>query len=875
MTGRSLKSKIIFPSVVILLFLAFIMTFYSSFVFFRFSTALNNEIITVTSYNLGSYLEKYEHNSKTAAFSAAHLPDLISAVSERSTEKTFKALDDMVEFFDVSYFTVTDKDGYVLARTHEPSRYGDLIASMQNIEDALNGKVSTYYESGPFISLSVHTGAPVYDSSGGLIGVISAGVRLDKNESVDKLKQHFNADFSVFLGKTRIATTIMRNGERITGTQSGFDLPPDAFENGFAHFDYLDVMGESYSAFLHPIVNSKNEIFAMIAVGVSNSQLLGERNRLIINNAIICVVGLIVSFLILFHIISKLTKPINKLAALVADVTQGSLNIKGEKQENVPDEISSLSSDVVSLVEQLRDSANKAQMASITKSVFLANMSHEIRTPMNSIMGFSELALDDDIPQKTREYLIKILENTEGLLQIINDILDISKVESGKMDLEKIPFNIHELFTSCRTLVMPKAVEKGIMLHFFAEPSIGKMLLGDPTRMRQILVNLLSNAVKFTNTGTVNLYAEIKNMSENTVTMEFEVKDSGIGMTSEQIEKIFDPFTQAETGTTRQYGGTGLGLSITRNILELMGSSLLVESTPGLGSKFSFSLTFDTIDATEDDLYHKKVLLNELEKPVFSGEVLLCEDNPMNQQVICEHLTRIGLKTTVAWNGRIGFDMVRRRILSEKKQFDLIFMDIHMPVMDGIQAAKKIREADDNVPIIAMTANVMSDERTNYMNSGMLDCICKPFTSKELWHCLLKYLKPVNIEKKPEDKTAAQTEPEISSGAVFNTDNLLEADMEYQKALQEHFAKFYRNKFNEIIMSLETGDISCAHRLTHTLKGNAAQLGKTSLQNAALNVERNLKNGENLVSQEQLAILEKELNAVLNELDLINSANKQ
>jgi signal transduction histidine kinase/CheY-like chemotaxis protein len=846
------------------------MTVYSSIVFFRFSTILNNEIITVTSYNLGSYLEKYEHNTKMAAFSAAYLPDLISAVSERSTEKIFKALDGIVEYFDVSYFTVTDTEGYVLARTHMPSLYGDLIASMQNIEDALDGKISTYYESGAIIALSVHTGAPVYGSNGEIIGVISAGVRLDENESVDRLKQHFNADFSVFLGNTRIATTIVRNGERITSTQSEFNLSPDAFEEGFVYINYLDVMGESYNAFLHPIVNSKNEIFAMMVVGVSNSQLFKERNRLIINNTIICLVGLIVSFLILFQIVSRLTKPINRLAALVAGAAQGSLNIKDEKTEKMPDEISSLSSDVFSLVEQLRDSANKAQMASVTKSVFLANMSHEIRTPMNSIMGFSELALDDDIPQRTRDYLVKILENTEGLLQIINDILDISKVESGKMDLEKIPFNIHELFTGCRTLVMPKAVEKGIMLHFFAEPSIGKMLLGDPTRMRQILVNLLSNAVKFTNTGTVNLYAEIKNMSENTVTMHFEVKDSGIGMTSEQIEKIFDPFTQAETGTTRQYGGTGLGLSITRNILELMGSSLFVESTPGLGSKFSFTLTFDTLDATDDDLYHKKVLLNELEKPVFKGDVLLCEDNPMNQQVICEHLTRIGLKPTVAWNGRIGFDMIRRRILSEKKQFDLIFMDIHMPVMDGIQAAKQIREIDANIPIIAMTANVMADERNNYMNSGMLDCICKPFTSQELWHCLLKYLKPVNYENKPEEKT----ETESYSGAVFKTDDLLEADAEYQKTLQAYFVKSYRNKFNEIMTFLDAGDISSAHRLAHTLKGNAAQLGKKNLQNAALNVERNLRNGENHATKEQLAILENELNLVLDELELANSENK-
>jgi PAS domain S-box-containing protein len=286
-----------------------------------------------------------------------------------------------------------------------------------------------------------------------------------------------------------------------------------------------------------------------------------------------------------------------------------------------------------------------ALAASRSKSVFLANMSHEIRTPMNSIIGFAELSMDDQIPAKAREYIGKLLENAEGLLRIINDILDISKVESGKMELENIPFVLHDLFTSCRMLIMPKADEKGIKLHFYAEPSVGMMPLGDPTRLRQVLVNLLSNAVKFTNTGIVKLCAAVNDRTDKTVTIHFTIKDSGIGMTPEQIEKIFEPFAQAETGTTRKYGGTGLGLAITKNIIELMGGKLFVESTPGIGSKFSFDLTFNTIRINkEEEVFIKKPQLDDIEKPVFEGEVLLCEDNVMNQQVICEHLSRIGLK---------------------------------------------------------------------------------------------------------------------------------------------------------------------------------------------------------------------------------------
>ena len=488
----------------------------------------------------------------------------------------------------------------------------------------------------------------------------------------------------------------------------------------------------------------------------------------------------------------------------------------------------------------------EAEVMSLSKSAFLANMSHEIRTPMNSIMGFSELALDHAISPKTRDYLGKIRMNAEWLLQIINDILDISKIESGKMELENIPFDMHELFVSCRTLIMPKAVEKGIKLHFYAEPSVNKKPLGDPTRLRQVFVNLLSNAVKFTNTGMIKLLAEVKNTSRNTVTIYFEVKDSGIGMTSEQIKKVFDPFTQAETGTTRKYGGTGLGLAITRNIVEMMGGTLSVESVPGVGCKFSFEVTFDTIDVSSNEESDKKIVLNKIEKPFFEGEILLCEDNAMNQQIICEHLAKVGLKTVVAENGKIGVETVQDRMEKGGKQFDLIFMDMHMPVMDGLEAAAKILELDAGIPIVAMTANVMSDDREIYKASGMNDCVGKPFTSQELWRCLLKYFTPLNRQ----GESAAQ-------GA--------QNENELRHKLIAYFVKDNRTKFSEIAEALNADDIKLAHRLAHTLKGNAGQLGKILLQQAAANVENQLKDGNNLVTPQQMKILETELNAVIAE----------
>jgi len=495
----------------------------------------------------------------------------------------------------------------------------------------------------------------------------------------------------------------------------------------------------------------------------------------------------------------------------------------------------------------LEAALDTAKAASVSKSVFLANMSHEIRTPMNSIVGFSELALDCEASPKTRDYLKKILTNATWLLQIVNDILDISKIESGKMELECIPFDMHELFSSCRSLVLPKAVEKGIILHFYAEPSIGRRPLGDPTRLRQVFVNLLTNAIKFANSGMVKLLSDVKNMNDDSITIHFEIKDSGIGMTNEQIERIFDPFTQGESGTTRKYGGTGLGLAITRNIVERMGGKLSVESAIGIGSKFSFDLTFKTINISEEVKYERKPFI-DIEKPSFEGEILVCEDNAMNQMVICEHLSRVGIKSVIAENGKIAVDLVKERINNGEKHVDLIFMDIHMPVMDGIDASQKIIEFNLGIPIVAMTANVMSDDLDIYKKSGMRECLSKPFTSQELWRCLLNYFKPLGFESKKVEKISQET-----------------FDIEFLVSLQQLFIKYNRKKYDEILAALEGNDIKLAHRLAHSLRSNAGQIGLTNLQKTATDIE-NLIRDNGYASPQQLTILKTELNTSIAEL---------
>ena len=498
---------------------------------------------------------------------------------------------------------------------------------------------------------------------------------------------------------------------------------------------------------------------------------------------------------------------------------------------------------------ELKGAMEDAQAAAVSKAVFITNISHEIRTPMNSIIGFSELAMDSDIKPETRDYLNKIIENSNWLLTVINDILDMSKIEAGKIELECVPFELHEIFTRCQTLTMPKAIEKGLILHFYAEPTIGKKLLGDPTRLHQIFTNLLSNAIKFTNIGVVKLSSFITDSDEESCTVCFEIRDSGIGMTPEQIKKIFKPFTQGDSSTTRKYGGTGLGLAITKNLVELMGGKLTVESTAKIGSKFSFELTFKTIDLPDYKPVYETA--PDIEKPAFEGEVLICEDNIMNQRVIHEHLTRVGLTVTTATNGREGLEIVTARHNAGEKPFDLILMDIHMPVMDGLEATPRILDLHTGAPVAAMTANIMSDDMDIYKTIGMQDCIAKPFTSQELWRFLLKYLTPVEKEA-----------PDIQDPAVENDEGL-------QKQLLLDFSRDNRSKYSEIVRALDTDDIKLAHRLAHNLKNNAALIKRPGLQKVAAEIEAALKDGENNVSGGKIYILKTELNTALEAIDKI------
>ena len=493
---------------------------------------------------------------------------------------------------------------------------------------------------------------------------------------------------------------------------------------------------------------------------------------------------------------------------------------------------------------QIKQALVDAKAASAAKSDFIANTSHEIRTPMNSIIGYSELALDDIIPSNTREYLNKILTNSKWLLNIINDIMDISKIESGVLQLDTVPLDISEVLASGRLSVAHQALEKGLELDVYTDIPSGCRLLGDPVKLTQICINLLSNAVKFTESGQVKCAVITVNKGPDSHTLLFEVTDTGIGMTPEQVSKIFEPFVQANTSTTRKYGGTGLGLAIARHFISAMAGELQVESKVGDGSRFFFELTFPTIDPLDNTPRVNMVLeKDEYFRPRFGrGEILIVEDNEMNQGVICDHLKRVGLTPIVANNGKEAVDMVNDRIKEGKRPFDLIFMDLHMPVMDGMEATDLISKAGTGAPIIAMTASIMTGAFESFRSRGFDSHVSKPFTTQELYKTLIKYIEPAN----------SISDDEMGEGSAFHKNLLIQ------------FTKSNRNTCENIERAVEAGDFKTAHRLAHSLKSNAGFIKEPVLELAAAEVEKRFMDSQ--PADDLMRTLRVELSRVVDKL---------
>ncbi|OQW72712.1 MAG: hybrid sensor histidine kinase/response regulator [Proteobacteria bacterium ST_bin11] len=421
----------------------------------------------------------------------------------------------------------------------------------------------------------------------------------------------------------------------------------------------------------------------------------------------------------------------------ISDLAEAFNNMLAQIQAHETD----LESQVLSRTQELELAKQDAESANQAKGQFLANMSHEIRTPMNAIVGLVELCLNSELSFKQREYLKRVESSAHSLMTLIGDILDFSKMEAGKMQMETIPFLLEEMLEHVFSTMLQLSANKGIQL---IRPWTGPdyhAVIGDPQRLRQILINLIGNAIKFTEHGEIKVSLSEVSRDAHWVRLQFAISDTGIGITAEQQTKLFQAFSQGDNSVTRNYGGTGLGLIISKQLIEQMGGSIEVSSKPGIGSTFTFNVLLGATDLNTIRNFqirrHRTIDVGKLAR-LNGRRLLLVEDNEINRIVAIDLLEQAQLQVDIAENGELALAKLRRN------NYDCVLMDVQMPVMDGYQATRLLRQipACRDIPVIAMTANVMNGDHQHCLSAGMNDFIGKPILPATLYEALLKWIKP-------------------------------------------------------------------------------------------------------------------------------------
>jgi len=523
--------------------------------------------------------------------------------------------------------------------------------------------------------------------------------------------------------------------------------------------------------------------------------------------------------------------------------------------------------------QELTIARDQADKASRSKSSFLSNVSHEIRTPLNAIMGMTYLALTNESNPVQRNYLQKVDSAARGLLGIVNDILDLSKIEANKLDFEFVPFLLDDVIFHLADLAAIKAQEKGLEMRFQIDPDTPTAFLGDEMRLGQILLNLFNNAVKFTDRGEITLSVHCIERSAIDAVLRFDVKDTGIGMTPEQSARLFTPFEQADASTTRKFGGTGLGLSICKKLIGLMGGDIRVETQMGVGSCFTFALRLalqaaqpprqlSPIDGNQN-ARHQRHDHSDAIAHIAGACVLLVEDNDINQELAVDILTSVGVNVDVANHGAEAVAMIG------KKPYDAVLMDCQMPVMDGYAATLEIRKDARfaTLPILAMSANAMTGDREKCLAVGMNDHIAKPVDIAQLFKMLAQWIKPRELRVAAIDaprsvpvtavSATAEQPAELRGVQLRGVDvaaalKRLNGNAVVYRKLLKMFHDSEADAIERIQGAWNKGERQEAQRIAHTVKSLAGNIGANRLFAAAEQLERAIRQGDDTHVEKRL-----------------------
>ncbi|MCH1013047.1 ATP-binding protein [Pseudomonas aeruginosa] len=490
---------------------------------------------------------------------------------------------------------------------------------------------------------------------------------------------------------------------------------------------------------------SGEDYLGRVVVGMSNDAFSQRQQEILLKAALLAAFALILTFLVARRLAQRLSAPISTMGQAVEAIQSGdyktSLPILDDGEigdlarhiNNLASGLDRASREQEQAISQLISAREEAEQANRAKSDFLAMMSHELRTPMNGVLGMLQLLETTEQTREQAEYTALATESTEHLLKVINDILDFSRIERGALELECIPFNLLELVQGSALVFQHSAQQRGLALELQIQAGLENIeVCGDPTRIRQILVNLLGNALKFTEEGAIHLSLEWQALDHDVLWLTCAVHDSGIGISPERLEHMFDAFQQADSSISRRYGGTGLGLAIARTLAERMGGTLQAESKEGSGSTFTLEIPLPF----QQSPAHRQQAGGGAPPGAAGQEILLVEDNPVNQTVIEAMLRSLGYRVTLVAD---GIQAVRS---AERQRYDAILMDCRLPVLDGYSATREIRAQENGrqVPIIALTANALQGDRENCLQAGMNDYLAKPFKRAELQRILQRWI---------------------------------------------------------------------------------------------------------------------------------------